>query len=128
NGPIGEGAERTIQVTGNLPGIGTVVPPGASGVIANVTATNGTRGGFLTVFPSGAAPDTSSVNFLPNTNVPNLVFARLDPATGTMKIRNAFGNTDVIVDVVGYFGGAGADTAMAPITPGRILDTRTGVG
>jgi hypothetical protein len=120
--PIGEGEVRDVQVTGG------VVPSGATGVVANVTATNGTRGGFLTVSPDGSG-DTSSVNFLPGTNVPNLVFAPIDPATGKIRVRNAFGNTDVIVDVIGYFGGgtAGAD-ALAAMSPDRILDTRSGIG
>jgi hypothetical protein len=119
--PVGEGAVRTVQVVGTYSN-GVTIPSGATGVIANVTATDGTRGGFLTVFPSGNAPDTSSVNFLANSNVPNLVFAPL-AGDGTMKIRNAFGNTDVIVDVVGYFGPSGT-TRLAPVTPDRVLDTR----
>jgi hypothetical protein len=114
---IGEGEVRTVQVAG-LAG----VPGGATGVVANVTATDGTRGGFLTVFPEGDAPDTSSVNFQANSNVPNLVFAPL-AADGTMKVRNAFGETDVIIDVVGYFG-PGGTTRLAPVTPDRLLDTR----
>jgi hypothetical protein len=119
--PIGEGQQRTVQVVGTY-GNGVTIPSGATGVIANVTATDGTRGGFLTVFPSGSVPETSSLNFLANSNVPNLVFAPL-AGDGTMKIHNAFGNTDVIVDVLGYFGPTGT-TRLAPITPARILDTR----
>jgi hypothetical protein len=116
-GAIGEGGVRTVSVAA------AGVPSGATGVVANVTATNGTRGGFLTVFPSGNVPSTSSVNFLPNANVPNLVFAPL-AADGTMQIANAFGSTDVIVDVVGYFA-PGGTTRLAAVAPDRLLDTRS---
>jgi hypothetical protein len=82
------------------------IPAGAVGVVMNVTATNTTQDGFLTVFPTGEArPGTSSLNFVPGQSVPNLAMAKLG-ADGSVSIYNFAGPTDVIVDVVGWYGTA----------------------
>jgi hypothetical protein len=119
--PIGEGESRTLQVTGG------VVPNGASAVALNVTASAGTRGGYLTVYPGnlGSAPNTSNLNFSANQDIPNLVIVPLAP-DGTVKVFNAFGATEVIADVLGYFSGSGG--TFAQLDPTRLLDTRTGNG
>jgi len=57
------GQTRALPIAGAG---GTNVPAGATGVVANVTATNPTTGSFVTVFPDGAAlPTASNVNFGP---------------------------------------------------------------
>jgi hypothetical protein len=79
---------------------------GVVGVVANVTATNTTVPGFLTVYPAGGAlPDTSSLNFVADQSVPNLAMSKLS-ADGKVAVYNFSpgGTTDVIVDVVGYYG------------------------
>jgi hypothetical protein len=124
---LGPGESRTIQVTGAMSHLGgrEVVPAGATGAILNVTATNATTGGFLTVYPTNAAvPDASSVNFPAGKNVPNLVFATLD-TNGAVNVRNALGETDVVVDVMGYVAASGQPGGeITPITPDRIFDNR----
>jgi hypothetical protein len=58
----------------------------------------------LTLFPDGAArPTTSDLNFLAGQTIPNLVVVRVG-ANGKVDIFNAAGNTDVIADVVGWYG------------------------
>ena len=55
------GSRRTGEVEVAMP---AGVPGNATGVILNVTATNGSRPGFVTVFPAGSSnPGTSNVNF-----------------------------------------------------------------
>ena len=79
------------------------IPADAVGVVMNVTATNTTDAGFLTVFPTGAArPTTSNLNFVPGQSVPNLVMSKL--GGGAVSIYNFAGSTDVIADVVGWYG------------------------
>jgi hypothetical protein len=119
-GKIGPGATRSVQISGQ-----GGVPGGATGVVMNVTATNGTTGGFLTIHDTAQAPDASNVNFRVNTNVPNLVFAKLD-GTGKVNVTNALGQTDVIFDVAGYFTATGSE--IHPVGPGRIFDTRVPIG
>ena len=70
----------------------------------NVTATNTSDAGFLTVFPAGAAqPTTSNLNFVPGQTVPNLVMSKLGTG-GAVSIFNFAGSTDVVADVVGWYG------------------------
>ena len=81
------------------------VPANATGVILNVTATNGTRPGFVTVFPGGSTnPGTSNVNFPTNLTQANEVTTGLGPNNDVTLFVGGFGDprAHVIVDVVGY--------------------------
>jgi phosphoesterase family protein len=99
--PVGPNATRVLQV-GGVAG----VPRFATAVVVNVTVTNTSAGGFLTVHPSTTAlPVASDLNWTPDKTIPNLVVATLGN-TGAISLYNSTGTTDVIVDLVGYFGGA----------------------
>ena len=117
NTPVGSLQTIDVQIAGT-----TRVPVGASAAVLNVTAVNAVGPGYLTVFPSDRdLPLVSSVNFEANVARPNSVIAPLGP-DGKIKI---FANqkTDVIVDVMGWFGTAGqAEYVEVPST--RLLDTR----
>ena len=91
---------RKLQVTGT-----GGVPAGATGIVMNTTATNGTANSFLTVFPDDlfvTRPNASNVNFGAGQTVPNLVMGKIG-ATGAIYIYNQQGFVDVIGDAVGYF-------------------------
>jgi dipeptidyl aminopeptidase/acylaminoacyl peptidase len=79
------------------------VPVGFLGTVAlNVTATGPSAWSFLTVFPTGELrPDTSSLNFAPGSTVANLVLVPTS-LDGRVTVANAYGATDVVVDVLGY--------------------------
>jgi hypothetical protein len=103
---------------------------GVSAVVLNVTVTQPTAESFLTVFPTGAArPLASNLNFVARRTVPNLVIAKVG-AEGKVSVYNHVGTTDVILDVVGWFGAVGADAGdrFNSLSPSRILDTRSGTG
>ena len=120
---MGPGETRAVQVTGVIPTLGReLVPASATGVVLNVTSTNSTTGGFLTVHSTPTVPNASNVNFPAGRNVPNLVLADLE--NGRVNITNALGQTDVIVDVMGYFGTTGDE--LTPLTPARVFDNRPG--
>jgi hypothetical protein len=69
----------------------------------NVTVTQPTVTGYLTVWPSASPmPATSNVNFGPGMTTANLVVVRIG-ADRRVNIANAYGTTHVIADVVGYF-------------------------
>jgi hypothetical protein len=101
NATMADGRTVLAQITGRAG-----IPGNAIGVVANVTATNTTVPGFLTVFPDALPqPLTSSLNFVGGEpGVPNLVMSKLG-APGNISIYNFSpgGTTDAIVDVVGWY-------------------------
>ena len=125
-GSVGPGATVDVQITGR----GGVPAAGVSAVAMNVTVTEPTGSGFLTIFPAGTTrPLAANLNYDPGKTVPNLVVAKLG-ASGRVSMFNSAGNTHVIFDVAGWYSDAGArnDGRLQPLTPARILDTRDGTG
>jgi uncharacterized protein YkwD len=121
--PLGSGATMAAQVTG----LGGVPSTGVSAVVMNVAVTGPTATSFLTVFPTGESrPPTSNLNFGPAQTVPNLVTAKLG-AGGKVSLYNDLGSTHVIIDVAGWYddGTSLTGSGYHPVTPGRILDTRS---
>ncbi|MGA3056587.1 MAG: hypothetical protein ABSE70_00920 [Candidatus Limnocylindrales bacterium] len=117
---------RTFQVTGG------VVPTGATAVSGNLTVTQQTSLGFLYI---GAVamnnPTSSTLNFPLGDDRANAVIVPLS-AGGSLSITYAaptFGPTaHVIFDVNGYFVAGTSGAPYLPLTPTRILDTRSGIG
>jgi hypothetical protein len=117
---IGGNTTLQLQLT-NLPG-GITPSSGIGAVSLNVTAVNTTAdkfGGYVTTYPCGTIPDVSSLNFVSNQIVPNAVIAPLS-ANGTICFF-AYGQTDLIVDLNGYFPTGAGFTPMSPV---RLFDTR----
>jgi hypothetical protein len=106
---------------------------GGGSVVLNVTVTNPTAAGYVSVWPNdgSAAPTISNLNFVAGQTVPNRVTVKLGP-TGWINIMVAGGNADVIADLAGWFTNAelasGTGSGFTGLTPARILDTRFGVG
>jgi hypothetical protein len=101
---LGPGATRVLTVAGQggVPLMSSTVPPVA--VVLNVTVTSPTASSFLTVWPDGSTkPLASDLNYVAGLTVPNLVVVKLG-ASGAIDLYNAAGTTDVIVDVVGWYG------------------------
>ena len=80
------------------------IPSTATGVAMNVTTVGGTKGSYLTVWPSNATrPGTSNLNWVPGAPpTPNKVDVALS-STGKVSMYNRFGNVDVIADIVGFY-------------------------
>jgi hypothetical protein len=98
------GEERVITI----PAGGCNVPPTAKSVSLNVTMTNATNGGFLSVFPGGDGyPGTSNINFSGGqTRANNVVVPLSFDGRGHLSVMTALvpgAQVDVIVDVNGYF-------------------------
>ncbi|MFG2980164.1 PKD domain-containing protein [Streptomyces sp. NPDC048258] len=95
------------RTTGKLnPGATTTVtgiPANALGAALNVTATDTSGPGFLTVYGHGGTrPEASSLNTRPGETVPNHVTTPV--ADGRVSISNSYGgSTHVITDLFGYF-------------------------
>jgi len=100
HGPIGPGATLVLPIAG-LNG----VPSNATAVVLNVTVTGPTAASFMTVWPAGASqPLTSDLNYLASQTVPGLVVVKLGSG-GAVDFFNATGSTNVVVDIVGWYGG-----------------------
>lgn len=116
------GVPTTVQVAG-LGG----VPSDAALVAMNVTVAAPSAAGFLTVYPTGTAlPNASNLNFAAGQTVPNLVVARLGGG-GQVDVMLSGGTTDLLFDVVGWFGSSStlqAGSRLATQAPARQLDTR----
>jgi len=99
--PVGQGQNIVVTVAGNggVPGNGS-----AKAVVLNVTVDGPTAASDLIVWPDGGSvPLASDLNFVAGHAVPNLVIVKLS-AGGKLDIRNDFGSTNVIVDLVGWYG------------------------
>jgi hypothetical protein len=85
----------------------SVVPEGATSVILNVTAVQPESLGHLRVYPDTAGngattpPETSSVNYIPGRDIPNMVVVQL-PADRKVDFYSVSSTTDMVVDVIGY--------------------------
>jgi len=104
---IGVGSEQ--QPVGPRQQIGLVlagsgaVPPTATAVVMNVTATEVARPSFVSVWPAGESnPGTSNLNLMPGQTIANLVICRIGEG-GALTIANELSQCEVIADVLGYF-------------------------
>jgi hypothetical protein len=119
---LGPGASLTIGI---MNANGDNVPANATAVVVNVTVIHPTSYGYLVVWPNGVVmPDTSTINFLPGQDaIANMAEIPIGQ-NGEINIYNAFGNTDVAVDVFGYVAPS-TGALFNPITPVRVADTRS---
>ena len=121
-GPVGQGGAVDLLVAGQ-----GGVNADADTVVLNVTVTEPTGEGFVTVWPTGATmPTASNLNFVSGQTVPNLVVAKLG-AGGRVSLFNSAGNTHLIADVLGCFRAAGG-SRLTSLSPARVLDTRSDGG
>lgn len=120
---LAEGETRTVDLTTLNPGFS-----GIDAVVVNVTVTNPTKGGYLTLFPEGVTtvPTASNLNFTAEQTVANLAVVTL--TAGKLKVYNPAGTTDVVIDLMGSFTADPGDGSTAgrfvSIDPTRAYDSR----
>lgn len=129
--PVAAGGIVQLQV-GNPP---IPEPYGIAAVVLNVTVTQATSSGFLTVYgdqdvggETVPTPKTSNLNFAAGQTVPNLVIVPVG-LNGVVDFYNGApkGSVQVVADVEGYFS-VTETNKFVNVTPTRILDTRHGTG
>ncbi|WP_089100683.1 PKD domain-containing protein [Streptomyces hyaluromycini] len=134
----GTGApKRTVGVGGvvrlKVLGVGGVPASGVTAVALNVTDTGATATSYVTAYPDGTTrPTASNLNFRAGQVNPNLVTVKVG-ADGYVDLYNAHGKVNLLADLEGYYTTkAVKDTqdmsGLAPVTPTRVLDTRSGTG
>jgi len=99
----------------------TGAPQNVTGAMLNVTTINPDEAGFVTVFPCGELPSTSSVNPAVGDTRPNTVTIALSANRSVCVYSNT--SLDIIVDVFGYMVPSTA-TGFTPSAPFRWVDTR----
>ncbi len=113
----GLGLAKDLQVTGTFE-----IPAGISAVAMNVTAVNteaNNFGGYVTVYPCGTRPNTSTLNFISSQTVPNSLIA---PVSDSGKVCiYVYGKADILIDVSAHITSTNF-TSLA--TPARLHDTR----
>ena len=98
--PLSANTDRVFPLAGQCG-----IPAGARAVALNVTVTNPTAAGHLTVHPAGTPiPLASTVNFRAHQTRANNAAARLSVETELAVFCGMpAGSVDLILDVVGYF-------------------------
>ena len=116
-GPLVAGGTRVVGVTGSS------VPPGAAAAVLNVVATQTAAPGYVTVWPAGQPrPLASNVNVdRTGETIAGSVTVPLSGA-GSVAIYASM-TTHLIVDVMGW---VAPGCGFTPLTPWRVLDTRSG--
>lgn len=124
--PIAGGTSR-LQTAAGRTCDGITIPATARALTGNITTVQ-SGGGFLTLYPSDATqPTVANSNYLPNQILNNVFTVGLGAGDGAFKIF-VTSNTDVVVDVTGYYAPPGAGGLyFHPLpNPIRMLETRAG--
>ena len=103
------------------------IPANAKALTGNITTVQ-SGGGFLTLYPSDATrPTVANSNFQPNQVLNNVFTVGLGAADGAFNIYVTT-DTDVVVDITGYYAPPGSGGLyFHPLpSPIRMLDTRAG--
>lgn len=106
---------------------GLTIPANAAAITGNITTVQ-SGGGFLTLYSSDAMkPFVANSNFGPDEIINNVFTVGLGASDGAFKIFVTT-DTDVVVDVTGYYAPPGTGGLyFHPLpSPVRLLDTRTG--
>ncbi len=125
NAPITGGTSRLQPARGTCEGI--VIPANATTITGHITTVQ-SGGGSLTLYPSDAPqPNVTNSNYLVNEILNNAFTVGLGVSDGAFKLFVS-SNTDVVIDVTGYYAPPGAGGLyFHPLPkPIRLLETRTG--
>jgi hypothetical protein len=103
-------------------------------LVLNFTAVNPSSGGYITAYPADAAkPLAATLNFGAGEVKGNNAFLKLNQTTNQVDFNvYSTASTHLVADVVGYYakpvslGSSNKDLVYTPVTPCRILDTRSG--
>lgn len=117
-GPLVKGSELVVPVAGR-----GGIDAGATSAVLNLTVVGARTAGYLSVYPCGAPPTTSTINFLPGTTRADAAVSGLatsGSAAGSVCVHSD-GTADVLVDVTATL----PTTTFVPLpSPARVLDTR----
>ncbi|MFN0110616.1 MAG: putative Ig domain-containing protein [Blastocatellia bacterium] len=119
------GTSLTVPARGTCDGL--TIPANAAAVTGNITTVQ-SGGGYLTVYPSDVTqPVVANSNYTANQVLNNVFTVGLGAVDGAFKIF-VTSNTNVVVDITGYYAPPGAGGLyFHPLpAPVRLLETRNG--
>ena len=128
SGPFLAGTARTFQVTGR--GGPSNIPDGADAVTANVTVVKPSAASSVYLGPQEIdSPTTATINFnKSDITAYGSTIALSDTGSMSGTYMALTGSTDLVVDVTGYFTPDTTGDTYHPLTPARLLDTRSANG
>ena len=101
------------------------VPANAVAVALNINAVHPTKSTHLTVWPKGSTRPLSSMLNLSKGHAGTAMTVTGIGLNGKVSIANAYGMTEVIVDVLGYYARSAANGRLYhPATSFRLFDSR----
>lgn len=105
--PIGSNTAINALASGYITthaGLG-YLPALPDGIVFNITGVTPTSNTYLSAYPSdlSSPPTVSNVNLPARSIVPNLAIVTVPSTTGWLKVFNRAGNTDVLIDLFGYY-------------------------
>jgi hypothetical protein len=112
-------------------GVGGIPANDVCAVVLNVTVTETTSGGYLTVSPTGSPrPVVSNLNWSAGATIPNAVTVKVGTGGYVDLYQSGPGTAQVVVDVSGYYvdGTVTDPGGFTSLSPSRLLDTRTSTG
>jgi hypothetical protein len=103
-------------------------------LVVNFTTVSPSTGGYITAFPANAPqPLAATLNFSAGEVKGNNAFLKLNQTSGQVDFNvYSTSTTHLVADVVGYYakpvalGSLSSDLVYTPVTPCRIMDTRSG--
>ena len=114
----GAGSVTEVQIASRLG-----IPSNAAAVVLNVTVTEPSAAGYVTVYPCGANPPlASNANVVQGSTVAVMVVAKIG-VDGKVCIFTQ-SPAQLVADVDGYLPAA---TTYTPLLPARLLETRPGL-
>ena len=117
-GIVPAGSVLELQVAGR-----GGIPADAIGAVLNITATDATGVGYVTVYPCGEVrPVASSLNFDTSSAAPNTVITAIGD-DGDVCLYVAESAVHLIADANGFVDPSGG---YAPLNPARLADSRAG--
>ena len=127
-GGVAPGSRTTVTTAGRA----QLPSSGYDTVVLNLTAVEPQAPGYLTAYAANLTrpPNASNLNFPARRTVPNMTTVPVDSAGQLLAYNGSAGHTDLLADVAGYYrSGSRTDRgAFTPVSPARILDTRSNVG
>ena len=106
------------------------IPASAAAYSLNLTAVPEGPLPYLSAWPTGQPyPDVSTLNSNDGSIIANTAIVPAGSPSGSIRVLSG-GNTDLIIDINGYFGPSGGPGALHfyTLTPCRVADTRASQG
>ena len=132
SGKLTAGVAKTFTVINRATGdTAKNVPTSANAVTGTLTVTGQSAAGCITIEPDALnTPPTTSLCFPKGDNRATGLTVKLG-TSGKLSVTftsAAGATTDVLFDVNGYFAAGTSGATYVPVTPNRLVDTRSSVG